>query len=394
MDLNMKNKLKQLAGAIFAVILLIACGTTRPNDAEAVKAPLDSLFATVFPSDSEPGAAILIMKNDSALYRRAIGLAVISEDDSIAMTDTTLLNICSISKQFAAAAMLKLAEQGRISLDDPVSRYFPEFKAGFFDSITVRHLLSHTSGIPDVRPRTKAEWADYKRRHPDTPSESLTDYKLHAQSALSVQYMEDLDSLAFAPGTSYSYENPTFQLTELIVERVTGEPFADWMKREIFEPADMPKTVYFDPADDEDRFGHAYIYDEFEEWNEHDYDEASFFPSKADGAIFTTTDEFYNWLKAFFGGKIVSQESVNQAITPIIATDIPGSYYGLGLFIEPADCKPLKIYHTGDNGGFFTYEAYYPDLDLAYMIFANRNDWSREETAAKVDSILAANRWF
>lgn len=393
MDISMKAILKPLAVILLVAMALSACSDRRRGSAESLAAPLDSLFATVFPSDHEPGAAILIMKNDSALYSRAIGLAVIAADDSVAMTDTTLLNICSISKQFSAVAMLKLAEQGRISLDDPVSKYFPEFRAPFFDSINVRHLLSHTSGIPDVRPRTAAEWADYLRRHPDTPSESLADYKLHAQSALSVQYMEDLDSLAFAPGTAYEYQNPTFQLTELIVERVTGEPFAAWMRREIFEPAGMARTVYFDPADDDDaRFGHGYIYDELTGWTENDYDEANFFPSKADGAIFTTPGEFHNWLKALFGGKIVGPESVAQAITPMIATDIPGSSYGLGFFVEQAEGRPLKVYHTGDNGGFFTYEAYYPEADVAYMIFANRHDWSREEIAAGVDSILIAKR--
>lgn len=390
----MKNLLKPLAASTVAAMLMTACGSGHRSTTDAVTAPLDSLFTTIFPSDVEPGATILIKKNDTTVYSRAFGLAMISEDDPIPMTDSTMLNICSISKQFAAAAMLKLSEQGKISLDDAVSKYFPEFRADFFDSITVRHLLSHTSGIPDARPRTKAEWADYIRRHPDTPCENLADYKLHAQSELSVKYMEDLDSLVFEPGTAYEYQNPTFQLTELIVERVTGESFADWMTREIFEPAGMPGTVYFDPAHDDDRYGHAYAYDEFEGWTEYDYDEAYFFPSKADGAIFTTTREFYNWLKAFFGGKIVNEQSVREAITPVIATDIPGSSYGLGLFIEDTGDKPVKIYHTGDNGGFFTYEAYYPEEDIAYMIFANRSDWSREETAAKVDSIMAANKWF
>ncbi|MBD5220250.1 MAG: beta-lactamase family protein [Bacteroidales bacterium] len=386
------NLLKQLVAIPVLAALLPACSGHHDAGIAPLCAPMDSLLTTVFPSDTEPGAVVLVMKDDSTLYSRAFGLARISEVDTVPFTDSTLTNICSISKQFAAVAMLKLAEQGKISLDDPVSKYFPEFRAAFFDSINIRHLLSHTSGLPDTRPRTLAEWEDYVRRHPDAPFAGLSDYKLHAQSQESVKYMEDLDSLVFAPGTAYEYQNPTFQLAELIVERVTGEPFTAWMKREIFEPAGMRVTVYFEPSDEADpRFAHAYSAPE-STWVEDDYGETNFFPSKADGAIFTTPREFYSWLRAFFGGKIVGEESVRQAITPVIATDIPGSSYGLGFFLEQAQGRPLKVYHTGDNGGFFTYEAYYPEQGVAYMVFANRADWSREDTAAKIDSILIAKR--
>lgn len=358
-----------------------------------VGAQLDSLFSTIFPAPDEPGAIVYVVRDGMVVYDRGFGLAKMNRPDSEAMTDSTLINICSISKQFAAMAMLKLAEQGQLSLQDPVSKFFPEFKALFFNDITIHHLLTHTSGIPDARPRTPEQWAEYVKLHPDHPFEDLADYKLHAQSVESIKYMEDLTELAFEPGTQYEYQNPTYQLTEIIIERLTGEDFATWMKREILEPAGMHNSRYFEPFDLFPNRAFAYTTNDNNEWVEYDFDEANFFPSKADGALYTSAREFYLWEKALFEGKIVSPESLALALTPVIETDIPGSSYGLGLFIERLPGKPQKIYHTGDNGGFFTYEAEFPDRNLFYLIFANRADWSREDTAAKVDAILTKAGW-
>ena len=102
--------------------------------------------------------------------------------------------------------------------------------------------MSHTSGIPDTRPRTEAEWIKYKKNH-NSIYGNVEDYKLYALSSESLRYLTDLDSLAFEPGTAYEYQNPTFQLVLPIVERVTGERFDEWMQQNIFEPAGMRGTI-------------------------------------------------------------------------------------------------------------------------------------------------------
>lgn len=389
--------LAPLLWLLLPVAALTSC-TGTADRTRAIEAPLDSIFTPLF-GHEEPGAVVLVAKDDTILYDKSFGVADFTNGRML--TDTTLVNICSISKQFAAIALLKLQEEGRLSLDDSVSKYFPQFKAPFFNRITLRHLLSHTSGIPDARPRTRRQWLEYVKHNPSVFS-NVTDYMLYCLADESVRYMETLDSLAFEPGTAYEYQNPTYQLALPLIEKVTGTLFEAWMDNNIFKPAGMTRTQYLVPSKEQPEFAHAYIPASMDrsnvhnyyrspdgKWQECDYGEANFFPTKADGALFTTAREFLNWEKALFSGKIVGKESLDQAFDCIIETDIPNTYYGLGFFIEKLPDGNKKIYHTGDNGGFLTIEAYYPHNGLFYLIFANRPDWDREATAAAVEEVLA-----
>lgn len=358
-------------------------------------AKLDSLFSSLFKAD-EPGAAVVVVRGDSIVYDKGFGLARL--DTPVAINSRTMFNICSVSKQFSAVALCKLAEEGKLSLDDSVQKYFPQFKADFFQRITLRHLMSHTSGIPDARPRTDEAWKAYTAIYP-TKFANVADFKRFAEEDETTRFMEQLNHLDFEPGTQYDYQNPTFQLMLMIVEQVTGESFDEWMHRNIFLPAGMDETVYYEPTRNIPRMAHGYDRAEGENpygyfrtpdgrWEECDYGEATFFGTKADGGIYTTPLEFVNWDKALYGDVVMSRESRELAHTPRIATDIPYTSYGYGWFIEERPDRPKKIYHTGDNGGFLIFEGRFPDKDLFYLIFANRPDWNREATVEQVDRIL------
>lgn len=387
--------MKQLATYIMLPMLLLvtSCGKRGDGMQNELKAPLDSLFGTMF-QQSEPGAIVLVAQGDSIVYCEGFGIADLAT--GARMTDTTLVNICSISKQFSAIALLKLQEEGLLSLDDSLPKFFPEFKPPFYNRITLRHLLSHTSGIPDSRPRTREAWNEYVKHHSSHFS-NVRDFKLYSLTEESTAYLTDLKALNFEPGAAYEYENPTFQLVLPIVEQVTGMGFTEWMDSAIFRPAGMDRTLYFNPAHQQG-LSHAYrptegpnrykIYRSADgKWEECDYGEASFFPTEADGGLYTTALDFLAWERALFAGKIVNEESLKEAFTPYIGTDIPFTDYGLGFFLEHTP-KGEKIYHTGDNGGYYTVEAYYPADDLFYLVFANRPDWDRERTVEKIDSIL------
>lgn len=395
-----RNNIFRFLGPFFLLAALSSCTADSGDSGDAIAAPLDSIFGTMF-ADDEPGAIVLVAKGDSIIYDKGFGVADFG--DGRMLTDTTLVNICSISKQFAAIALLKLQEEGKLSLDDSVSKYFPQFKAPFFNRITLRHLLSHTSGIPDTRPRTRKQWNKYIK-NTSSAFANVTDYMLYSLTGESVKYMENLDSLAFEPGTAYEYQNPTYQLALPLIEQVTGAEFKAWMDSVIFAPAGMVKTEYLVPSVPQPELAHAYIPSSMDsanvrnyyrspdgKWQECDYGEANFFPTKADGALYTTALEFLSWERALFSGKIIGEESLRQAFTEIIQTDIPDTFYGLGFFIEQLPGDRKKIYHTGDNGGFLTIEAYFPHSDVFYLIFANRPDWDREKTAAAVEKVLSDN---
>lgn len=379
---------------------LCGCKNRQADDVCQVSNQLDSLFSELFKAD-EPGAAVVVVRGDSVVYNKGFGLARM--DTLVPINDCTTFNICSVSKQFSAVALCLLAEQGKLSLDDTVSKFFPEFEAEFFSRITLRHLMSHTSGIPDARPRNDKAWKEYTAKY-KTAFDNVHDFKRFAAEDETTRFMLKLDHLDFEPGTQYDYQNPTFQLMLMIVEKATGEQFDEWMHRNIFLPAGMEQTCYYEPGKNIPNMAHAYVPAEGENkygyfrsedgrWEECDYGEATFFGTKADGGIYTTPLEFLKWDKALYSDKVMSQAMRNEAHTPRIATDIPETDYGYGWFIEHRTDRPRKIYHTGDNGGFLIFEGRFPEKDLFYLVFANRPDWNRTETVEKMDQIFAAQGW-
>ncbi len=350
---------------------------------------LDTLMGETFPSGG-PGAQMILVREGKTLFSRGYGLSDLEKGTPI--TDSTYFNICSVSKQFSSVALMLLSERGLLSLDDPVKKYFPSFEAEFFSRITLRHLLSHTSGIPDSRPRNEEQWREYLSRNESTFS-SVKEFDLFCEEEESVRYLEHLGALSFEPGTRYEYMNPTYQLILMIVEQVTGQDFDSWMRENVFLPAGMPTTFYFEPNRNVPPLtAHGYSKDSEGNWKEDDYGEANFFGTKADGGIYTTPLEFVQWDRALYSDRVMSEASRKEVHTPRIATDIPDTDYGYGWFIEHKEGRPGKIYHTGDNGGFLIFEGRFPEKDLFYLIFANEPEWDREGTVEKVDLLLLKHK--
>ena len=387
---------------------LVSCNNT-------LESRLDRILKPLFPAD-EPGAAVLVLKGNDILFDKGYGLARM-ESDSIrreigfseslpknnfpenpnnifpenpnnifpenALIDgDTHFNIASVSKQFTAVAVLQLVQEGKISLDDPVSQYFPEFESDMWKEVYIKHLLSHSSGIPDVR-------ADILTR----------EQRVFGDEDLSIEYMKTLDYRHFAPGTAYEYMNPTYTLLGFLIEKVSGEPFTDYVQKHIFNPAGMDSTYYFDRNDERPDAAHGYIYDNG--WKEYDFGEETFFATRPDGGIYTTTHEFVKWEKALREGKVLAPDLLAEAMTGDTEVSYsswsdyqnrPNTWYGYGWFIEPAlDGAPRRVYHTGDNGGFMIMAARYPDEDLLILIFANRNDWDRYELLMKLEKEININ---
>lgn len=334
----------------------------------------------MFPA-GEPGAAVLVMMADSVVFDRGYGIADL--DTGVPIDGDTFFNIASVSKQFTAVAILQLASRGLLCLDDPVSRFFPEFEAGFWNEISVGQLMSHSSGIPDAR--------NYPR-----------DVKVNGDEALSVAYLDTLSFLHFAPGTAYEYINPTFVLLGYIIEKVSGQSFTDYMADNVFEPCGMSRTLYFD-RDRQDlipNMAHGYAYaDEIpRRWFEYDFGEETFFATRPDGGIYTSTHEFVRWERALRCSRLLPEDCLQEAWTPRTYVsgspwsdyqNRPNTWYGYGWFIEPAtDSTQKVIYHTGDNGGFQILAARYPDTASLVLVFANRQDWDRYALMQRIEAIF------
>lgn len=359
-------------------------------------ASLDSLFAPLFP-DNEPGAIVTVMRNDTIIYDHAFGLARLDSADYI--TDSTLFNLASASKSFCAAAILKLCEQGAISLDDSLSKYFPEFNNELFDRIQIRNILTHSSGLPDLRPSDPQEWSKYAKSH-ETVFSDGPDYRLYGSEKEHMQIFRDLDANDYTPSTEYQRTDPAFILVVPLIERVTGRDFDTWMADNIFAPAGMTDTYYYNPGCTLPRMAHGYRHTNGNthagifrspdgRWEEYDYGEADYFLTKADRGAYSSARDFMRWIRALYSGKIVSQQSLDSINTPYISTELlPNVNYGFANAIETTPGKPMKIYHLNTNGGFAITEATFPERKLSYIIFATRTDWDQRSVFYKLDSIF------
>ena len=395
---------------VLVTMALVSCNNT-------LESRLDRILKPLFPAN-EPGAAILVLKGNDILFDKGYGLARMEvEQDSLIRREigfseslpknnfpenpgigndtenpgitesdcidgNTHFNIASVSKQFTAVAILQLVQEGKISLGDPVSQYFPEFESDIWKEVNIRHLLSHSSGIPDTR------------------AENLTrEQRVFGDENLSIEYMKTLGRRNFAPGTAYEYMNPTYTLMGFLIERVSGEPFTEYVQKHIFNPAGMDSTYYFDRDNERPDAAHGYIYDNG--WQEYDFGEETFFATRPDGGIYTTTHEFVKWEKALREGKVLDPDLLAEAMSEHTQVSYspwsdyqnrPNTWYGYGWFIEPAlDGAPRRVYHTGDNGGFMIMAARYPEQDLLILIFANRNDWDRYELLMKLEKEINFN---
>ena len=336
---------------------------------------IDEVFGAVYNNPNEPGSAVLIMQGNDTLYSRCFGLADMVTKAPV--TFATNFCIASVSKQFSAVALLQLAEQGVLSLNDPLSKFFPEFQAPFFKDITLHHIMSHTSGIPDARPRNDRNFV------------------LYSNDVTSVQYMRTLNHLNFQPGTQYEYINPTFQLIYQIVERATGIPFETYMQKNVFDKAGMTTCRYFEPDRNIACLAHGYERDDKGVWQEYDYGEESFFGTKADGALYCSINDFVSWERALRDNKVWTAATKRLAYNPWIMIPADAEYgyqphtgYGYGFFVQDMPNHPTHVYHLGDNGGFTIYAGKIPERDVIFLFFSTRPDIDRLGMVNKVYSIL------
>ncbi len=387
---------------IFAIVIGLSC--CRPSHTCHtdhgvptcdITHSLDSIFINIFPGN-EPGGIATVMLDGKIIYNHAFGVMDLSTGEQI--TDSTLFNLSSASKIFTSVALLKLQEQGMLNLDDSLSKYFPEFKGEFFNNITVRHILTHSSGLPDLRPRNENDWQKYLSSH-----KSLfvigDDYRLYGREEEHMKIFQNLEKLEFEPGTHYQRDDASYILVAPLIERVTGMEFDSWMDENIFKPAGMKEAFYYKPDFKMHKMAHAYKKSEGNtdpntyisadgQWEEYDYGEVPFFLIKADRGIYTSARDFMQWNRALYSGKIISDSSMQAMATPYLKTGIPFVSFGLGSAVSNAPNFPPKIYHLNSNGGFATVEATWPSKRLNYIIFANRSDWDLRKMANAMDSIL------
>ena len=349
-----------VAGVVLACSLL-ACGRTSSISSWSVDA-IDSLF-TAFDTTGMPGAGVVVIRDGAVIAQKTYGLADV--DSGTAITPETNFRLASLSKAFTAAAVLLLVGDGKLALDDPASMILPELPA-YAGKVTVRHLLTHTSGL----------W-DYEEFVPDTQTRQVKDndaLKLIAARA---------ESLYFAPGTEWRYSNTGYALLALIVERVAGERYARVLQQRIFEPLGMRGTVAFEDgvsSVSHRAYGHRVRGDSVRRT-----DQSNTSAVLGDGGVYSSIHDLILWDAALSAGTLIPASLWREATTPFRLADGRATEYGYGWFIDRFEGH-VRHRHHGETRGF-THSIYrFPEERLTTIVLTNRSDsapWEKNDDIAR-----------
>ena len=297
-----------------------------------------------------PGAVVGVIKAGKLAFVKGYGAADLT--NGIPFTPETPTNIGSSSKQFTGFALTLLASRGKLSLDDDVRKHIPELK-DFGKKITVRHLLTHTTGYREFINTLIIEGRQVLEGDYIGPDEVIK--VINRQPALQNE-----------PGAEFNYNNSAFSLATIVIERVTGRPFAEWMRDEVFLPLGMTKTwVRANPGQIILNRSIGYIAGDFGFREVRDLH-----ASAGAGGIYTTPSDAAKWLRNLKTGELGGPAVIKEISTSFVLNSGSPSNYGYGLFLDTN--RGLKRWqHGGNDVAHSSTFVYYPDLDAGYVVFSN-----------------------
>jgi CubicO group peptidase (beta-lactamase class C family) len=325
----------------------------------------DSLMTSIYPDD-KPGAAIAVIKDGVVVFKKGYGIADLTSGKSI--KTSTNFNICSLTKQFTAYGILKLAEERKLFLDDRINRYFPGFNPEVAGVVTIRNLLTHSSGIVD---------------HYGYVDKAL--YKEFRDKDV-LDAVSQVDSFYFQPGSGYRYSNTAYCLLALIIEKVSGLSFPEFIRENIFQPLKMERSDIIKPGFriSERAFGYE---PESGSFKISDAGESLFFATQGDGGIYTSVDDYLKWIIAIQNGDVLNSGLIKEAQSVQFTIDQERDLsYGYGWFVAGSGENRI-IYHTGSNGGFRTIVFMAPSKKYSVVIFSNRTDIDLEDLVREINEI-------
>ena len=339
-------------------VVLLSCAAAHGCSSD-VDSEIGKLMKTLFERGQFNGA-ILVARDGKIVYRNAFGKA--NFQTGADFTPETTSNIGSVTKQFTAMSIMILAERKKLSYDDPVSKYIPEFShSAHFTKVTLRHLLTHTSGMPD--------YGDLE----------IDDSGLD-QKGLIAALLKKEDTLA-EPGLKYRYSNPGYALLAIVVERVSGERFADFLEQDIFKPAGMTSTFVYDSAGKKTTRA-ALGYDQFGET-----DDGTPTAIPGDGGMYSTVDDLLKWDQALYTDKLVRQSALSEAFTPGKVQQ-GTTIYGFGWNVEEKNGSEY-LWHTGSNAGFRAFIGRRPTDRVTVIMLTNKGNSKRQDISTAIQNILA-----
>ena len=334
--------------SLWALAIFIAAGCSSDRESE-----VDRLFADYRP-DGTPGASVMVIKDGAPILTRSYGLA--SVEDDIPVTPSTNFRLASVTKQFTATSILMLADQGKLSLDDSITKFFPDFPE-FANGIKIRHMLQHTSGIEDYEPL-----------YGDPFPEQILDRGV-------VEIIAGTEGTYFAPGSEYRYSNSAYAVLAVLVEDLSGLSFPAFLQQNIFTPLGMASTVAYrrgETSVPNRSYGYT-VTDKLIEFS----DQSAWSAVLGDGGIYSSVEDLFKWDQALYDGGLISPELRQAAWTPGLED------YGFGWRID--QYKGHKRYHhSGSTSGYRNFMQQFPDERLTVIVLTNRADPDVAPLAEKI----------
>jgi CubicO group peptidase (beta-lactamase class C family) len=356
--------------ALVAVLLVLsgcATGKSEPPSRAVSTADtqaIDELFVP-YARPGTPGAAVVVIAAGRPVFMRGYGLAEV--ESNAAVTERTNFRLASLTKAFTATAVLLLVNDRRLHLDDHVRAILPDFPA-YGRDIKIRHLLSHTSGL-----------RAYQDLVPDLVARQIRDRDVLA-------LLHRMRSTEFPAGTAFRYGDSGYAILALVVEKVSGVPFARFLHDRIFARIGMNGSIAYEPGGPEipeRALGYALTPSGVRR-----ADQGATSAVLGDGGIYSSVQDLVAWDRALDTRALVDPQLQELAWTPATLNDGSQTRYGFGWFID-RDGTGLQLSHRGETSGFTNFIAKYPDRKLTVVVLTNRRGgtpWSIAAAIATLDS--------
>ncbi len=311
---------------------------------------VDEIIQRCLQDDGAPSASVSIVKDDRVAYANAFGKMSLSP--SRRATKATRYQLASLSKTFTAQAILLLVSEGKLSLDDPISRWYPDVTEAAH--ISVRELLSHTAGLPDHYPET---YPAGPRTSATTPDRIIAEWGRHP--------------LLFSSRTQFHYSNLDYEIAGRIVEKVSGQSLFAYLRQHIFLPLGMSAALDLDTLPDGSQaLATGYVRNALAPLEPAPYEGPGW--SFGAGQIVDTAEDVARWDAAFLQRRILPPIQATEEVTRVHLLNGTLAPTGLGLFSGDDD-GATRYYHTGEGLGFTAVNFIYPEVHMAFVVFSNTN---------------------
>jgi CubicO group peptidase (beta-lactamase class C family) len=348
--------------------LLLALAPLPQADRAGEAARIDERVQAAMRAPGAVGISVAVARGDELLYARAYGFADL--EFAVPADEETLFRIGSVTKTFTAAAVLKLAERGKLALDEPLTRYLPDYPTHGHE-ITLRHLLTHTSGIPN--------YTDLGERWEPLQARELADEELLA-------LWTDLE-LDFPPGTRWSYSNSGYYLLGMVVARVSGKSYPEFLRDVFLDPLKLARTRYDSNREVLLNRAQGYAYADGRFLNDLPLGMSQ--PGAAGGLVSTASD-LVRWQQALVAGRAVEPASFEEMTLPFLLADGRETSYGLGLARREI-AGHACLGHDGGIHGFNSTLIYCPEAALHVAVLSNSEALRAEALGTEIVKLLLAS---